>query len=291
MVAGHRPEPHPFLATRSQFDMKLAVSQICTLPASFEEDLEEYAACGIEYVELWLTKLEQYLVSHSLDDARRLLDRSALQAPVASMQGGLLTSTGAARQAAWDLLIQRLDLCSALNVRVLVVACDVPAPLSDADRLRVPASLHDLARTAEQAGIRVALEFQAGAGLGNNLQTAAALIAEVSNPWLGICLDAFHWAVGPSKTEDLHYLTSDTLAHVQLCDLADQLRETATDRDRILPGDGDLPFETIVQHLRAMDYQETVSVEIMNPRIWSIPARQVADACISAVRRCTSQVG
>lgn len=268
--------------------MKLAVSQICTLPASFEQDIEEYAACGIEQVEIWLTKLEQYLTTHTVRDARRWLERHQMQAPVASMQGGLLTTTGAAREAAWDLLTRRLQLCRELETRVLVVACDVPAPLADADRLRVPASLRDLARAAESAEVCVALEFQAGAGLGNNLQTAAALVADIANPWLGICLDAFHFAVGPSKWEDLGYLTLESLMHVQLCDLMGQLRETATDRDRILPGDGDLPLATIVQHLRALDYRGTISVEIMNPQIWAIAARQVADACLAALGRCVA---
>ncbi len=35
--------------------MKPAVSQIGTLPTSFARDVEEYAACGIEYLEAWFT--------------------------------------------------------------------------------------------------------------------------------------------------------------------------------------------------------------------------------------------
>jgi 4-hydroxyphenylpyruvate dioxygenase len=265
--------------------MKPAVSQIGTLPTSFARDVEEYAACGIEYLEAWFTKLEEYLKAHSLADVRQLLERHQMGVPVASIQGGLLTSVGAARQAAWDLFAQRLQLCRELGIGVVVVACDVPAPISDQDLIRTRASLQEIAAWGQQHAVRVALEFQSSAGLGNNLQTAAALVHDVGNVWLGICLDAFHFAVGPSKTEDLAYLTPDNLFHVQLSDLADRLRETAADRDRILPGDGDLPLTTIVRHLRAIDYQGAVSVEIMNPQIWQIPVRQVADASISALRR------
>ena len=85
---------------------------------------------------------------------------------------------------------------------------------------------------------------------GNNLQTAAALVAEVGSPHLGLCLDAFHWHVGPSKTEDLGYLTADNLFHVQLCDLADTPRELARDSDRILPGEGDIPLAPLIARLR-----------------------------------------
>ena len=76
-----------------------------------------------------------------------------------------------------------------------------------------------------------------------------------ATPGWGSVSTRFHFAVGPSKTEDLAYLTPANLFHVQLSDLADRLRETAADRDRILPGDGDLPLTAIVRHLRAIDYQ------------------------------------
>ena len=50
--------------------MKAVVSQICTLPTSFARDVEEYAASGIEFLEVWFTKLEQHLEAHTLPDVR-----------------------------------------------------------------------------------------------------------------------------------------------------------------------------------------------------------------------------
>jgi hypothetical protein len=41
-----------------------------------------------------------------------------------------------------------------------------------------------------------------------------------------------------------------------------------------------------MRHLRAIDYQGTISLEIMNPQIWAISVRQVAEACFSVARRC-----
>ena len=126
------------------------------------------------------------------------------------------------------------------------MACDVPPPLSQQTIKRVQVSLAQLAQEAGQRGLRAALEFQANSAFGNNLQTAAALVADVASPHLGLCLDAFHWHVGPSKSEDLGYLTAANLFHVQLCDLADTPRELARDSDRILPGEGDIPLTPLV---------------------------------------------
>jgi sugar phosphate isomerase/epimerase len=121
------------------------------------------------------------------------------------------------------------------------------------------------------------------------LQTAVALVADVGSPHLGLCLDAFHYYAGPSKAEDLAYLTPDNLFHVQLCDLAGVPRELATDADRVLPGEGDFQLEPIVERLRAIGYAGYVSVELMNPQIWRIPPLQFGEVAMTALRKVLGQ--
>jgi sugar phosphate isomerase/epimerase len=295
--------------------MLAALSQICTLPASFEDDLADYAAGGCQAVEIWLGKLETHLQRHSLDDARQSLSRHGVAVPVASYQGGLLDSQGDARREHWGHFARRLELCRTLGIGTLVVAADVSAPAHvgrisnpsvdpsvvahDGGRIENPAYTQlidrvkvSLAQAAEQArphGVRLALEFQARSALANNLQTAAALVEEIDSPHLGICLDAFHFAVGPSKTEDLGYVTADNLFHVQLSDLAGVPRELAADADRILPGDGDLPLAPLVDRLRAIGYTGCVSIELMNPTLWQVPPRQFGEIAITALRKLLGQ--
>lgn len=269
--------------------MKAALSQVCTLQSAFETDVEDYAAGQCFAIELWLTKLEDYLERHSLDDVKRLAETHGVSFPVASYQGGLLTTQAEARREAWDLFQRRLQLCQQLGVEVLVVACDILAPLAQRDIERAQASLVEVATRGGQQGVRIALEFQAQAAFGNNLQTAAALVGEVGSPHLGLCLDVFQMYLGPSKTEDLGYLNKSNLFHVQFSDLVDTPREFAGDSDRILPGEGDLPLETIVDSLRAMRYEGHVSVELMNPQIWRVPPRQFGEIGITALRKVLGQ--
>lgn len=264
------------------------ISQVSCLNSTFDRDLEDFAAAGCQSVEVWLTKLETYLETHTLNDVRYWLEKTRLTLPVASLQGGLLASQGEARREAWDLFTRRLDLCRELDIGTIVVACDIPAPLAQQTIDRVQASLTQVAQEAGKRGLRAALEFQHDSAFGNNLQTAAALVADVASPHLGICLDAFHWHVGPSKTEDLDYLTADNLFHVQLCDLADTPRELARDSHRILPGDGDIPLATLIDHLRRIHYSGCISIETLNPHLWQAPALQLADAGMAALKRLLS---
>jgi 2-keto-myo-inositol isomerase len=268
-----------------------ALSQVCSLESSFEKDIEDYAAGECRTIELWVGKLDAYLEKHSLADVRALLDRHQVRSPVASFQGGLLTSQGEFRKQHWQAFGHRLEQCAALEIGTLVLAADVTGPLDEQVLGRIEHSLGEAARLGQQHGVRLALEFQARSTFINNLQTAAALVADVGNGFLGLCLDVFHYYVGPSKAEDLGYLSAANLFHVQVCDLAGTARELATDADRVLPGDGDFDWPAIVGHLRAIGYQGCVSVELMNPQIWCIGARQFGEIGMSALARVLAAAG
>jgi sugar phosphate isomerase/epimerase len=178
-----------------------------------------------------------------------------------------------------------LALCRELSIGTLVVAADLAGPLGPNDVDRAGASLREAARCAAAAGVRLALEFQAKAAFCSNLQTAAELVARCESPWVGLCLDAFHFYVGPSKASDLSLLAADNLFHVQLCDLAGVPRELACDGDRVLPGDGDFDLDLVVQACRRIGYTGHVSVELMNPQVWQVPPRQFGEIAASALRR------
>lgn len=270
--------------------MLATISQVCSLNSPFQQDLEDYAAGHCGSVELWLTKFETWLQTHALDDFRRLRDKLELQTPVASYQGGVLASQGERRKEAWDLLDRRLTLCKQAGIGTIVVACDVPRAGFDQQTLdRVIVSLQDLGRRCGDVGVRAAIEFQATAAFGNNIKTLAQLLQDIGHPSLGICLDAFHYHTGPSKPSDLELLTQQNLFHVQLCDIADLPRELATDSGRILPGEGDIDFAPILQHLQKINYQSCVSLELLNPQLWLVSPLQMGEVGITCLRRLLGQ--
>src|SRR6476619_166904 len=102
--------------------MKPCISQATTLGTTFEADLAAYARGGWTAVEIWLTKLETFLESRGVAEARRLLDDQGLEPVAASYQGGLLLSRGDERAAHWDHFRRRLGLLNELGVPLLMVA-------------------------------------------------------------------------------------------------------------------------------------------------------------------------
>lgn len=269
--------------------MQPAISQLCTLNSSFEDDVKGYADATGAAVEFWLTKLETYLQTHSIADVRTLCAERELKPAAATFHGGLLLAQGDARRASWSQFEHRLTLCRDLAIPTLIMTPDFLGPFSHTDIERAQVSLKQAGQAASQCGVRLALEFQSRGTFLNNLQTAVGFVESIQEPSVGLCLDAYHFYVGPSKTEDLGLVNARNLFHVQLSDLADCPREIATDADRIIPGDGDLPLKTVVQRLRDIHYEGFVSLEVANAMFWSIPARQIGEIGLTALRIALGQ--
>ena len=265
------------------------ISQVCSLGSSFEDDIDGYADAAGAAIEVWITKLEEYLVSHEPAEVKFRAANRGLALAAATFQGGLLISQGEARRIAWDQFQRRVATCADLGVPVLVVVADFLGPFSQTDIERAQFSLRQAGEIAAKHGVRIAVEFQARNTFVNNLETAVMLVESAAHSSVGICLDLFHYFVGPSKPDDLRLLTSQTLFHVQVSDVADRPRELASDGDRILPGDGDFPLQPVFERLRQMGYAGAVSLELLNPLFWQLPARQIGEIGLTALRVALGQ--
>ena len=269
--------------------MRPAIATVSSLHAPLESVLEDYAAGHVDGVDLWLGQADAFLKDRPIAALREAFARHGIAPLAASFQGGLLTSQGEARAEHWKTFEGRLALCRELGIPVLVVAGDAHGPLGPQDLGRLSLSLVEAAKRADEAGVRLALEFDARASFPNNLQSAVALVEDVGSPSLGVCLDWFQWTVGPSKPLDLWLLSRENLAHVQLSDIADVPREMASDADRILPGEGSSPVDDLVRRLGEIGYAGAVAVELMNPQLWGVPPRQFGEIAMTALRKLLGQ--
>jgi sugar phosphate isomerase/epimerase len=265
--------------------MTPCISEATTLPCTFAEDVANYADAGCAGMEVWLTKLETHLESHSAADTHKLLQDRHMTLAAASYQGGLLLSQGEQRKAHFDHFRRRLDLCQQFGIRTLLVVADFAQQVDAAALERAIVSLRQAAQWAAGFEVRLALEFRGSDTFCASLDTALALIGQCGEPNVGVNLDVFHYYTGPSKFEDLELLTPDRLAFVQVSDVAGVPRELATDADRVLPGDGDFRLGPIVERLRTMGYDGWVSLELMNPTLWKAKPVQVAEIGITALRQ------
>ena len=255
------------------------------MPATFAEDVAACAEAGCPAMEVWLTKLEQHLETQSIAETKSLLTGKNLLLVAAAYQGGLLLSQGEARKAHFDHFRRRLELCQGFGIGTMLLVADFRQTPQPTDLERAVVSLTQAGQWAAGFGVRLALEFRANDTFCSSLETAIRLVEACGEPNVGVCLDVFHYWNGSSKSEDLDLLTPTNLAHVQLCDLSGVPRELASDADRIMPGDGDLPLTAFIRKLRERGYEGYVSLEMMNPMLWQAKVHQVYELGWTALRR------
>lgn len=265
--------------------MKLCISEACTMPATFAEDVAACAESGCPALEVWLTKLEKHLESQSADETKRLLAEKGIALAAAAYQGGLLLSQGEARKAHFDHFRRRLELCQVFGIPTMLLVADFRQAPQPTDLERAVVSLTQAGQWAAGFGVTLALEFRAADTFCASLDTAVRLVEACSEANVGVCLDVFHFWNGPSKFEDLELLTSASLAHVQISDLSGVPRELASDADRILPGDGELPLQVILTKLKQRGYSGFVSLELLNPILWQSRPHQVYELGYTALKR------
>jgi sugar phosphate isomerase/epimerase len=268
--------------------MRPCLSEATTMTTRFADDVAAFADAGCTAMEVWLTKLETHLETHSAPETHRLLKERGMQLAAASYQGGLLLSQGEQRREHYDHFRRRLDLCQQFDIGTLLVVADFVGTVDRTALERAVVSLKQAGQWAAGFDLRLALEFRARSTFCASLDTAVALIDQCGQPNVGINLDVFHYYTGPSKFEDLSLLTPQNLAFVQVADLAGVPRELATDADRVLPGDGDFDLPAVFKCLRAVGYDGWVSVEIFNPTLWNTKAAQVANLALMALNRVIS---
>jgi sugar phosphate isomerase/epimerase len=255
------------------------------MPATFADDVAVYGQASCPAMEVWLTKLEDHLQNHSSADTLKLLEDSQMTIAAAAYQGGLLLAQGQERQIHYDHFKRRLDLCQRFGIETLLVVADFTGRIEQDNLDQAVGSLAEAAQWAAGFNVRLGLEFRGSATFCSSLDTALALVERCGEPNVGINLDVFHYYTGPSKFEDLKRLTPANLAHVQVSDLAGVPREMATDRDRVLPGDGDFALDAIMAQLRSIGYDRWISLELFNPTLWQIKANQVVELGMKALRR------
>lgn len=260
------------------------ISQSCTMPAPMADDLAAFGRHGFGAVELWLTKLESALQGQPWEAIRDQLVEGGFRAIAATGQGGLLAPPGPGRELHLEQYRRRLELLEKIGAGVVILSAD-PGEFQAEHYGAAIASLREAATLAGDRGLRLALEFHRGSKCCGSLDTAMALIAQADAPNLGVCLDVFHYYNGPSKYEDLAYLTPENLAWVQVSDVGGVPREQAADGDRVLPGDGDYQLAPIIDHLRRIGYEGPVSLELLNPQLWRVPPEQLAALGRAAIDR------
>lgn len=277
-------------------------------PDDFGADLRALRAGGWRAIELWLPHWDGFTEREGgnglggrggLEVARRLLQDSGLTVTGGCGLGGsgsLFFSRGAALEALHGALERRLEQCQALGARHLVIApgFDLPERPERPGTEELEHAATSLRRAAGRAaayGVRLGIEFLAGARLVSTLPTALALTERVRHPLAGVVVDTYHLYAGRSKSEDIDLLRDDPsrLFFMHVSDVAREVpRDLWTVPDRTLPGAGGVPNSALLERARALGFDGDVSLELFSAAFEAHWEADPEGAARLAYERCTA---
>lgn len=268
--------------------MKLALSEISTVNASFSEDIAAYAAAGFDGIGIWEMKLP------ADDDANLVLLREAglgvanciptvpsiLPLLLPGMEG---PPDPAERIAALRASVTRLAAYDPESVLCLTG----PVGALDAAEARelVVAGLREIAAAAREAGVRFGLEpahpsQHETVSFVNTIADALALLEEAGLDDVGIMVDTYNlWHERPEAIAAI----ADRVTGLHVADEPPDLTRT----DRVLPGEGGTRSAEQVRALVEAGWDGYLDVEIFSiPELfWGLPADEAASRAYAAVTR------
>ena len=267
--------------------MKLSLSTVSTLNASFAEEVEAYATAGFDAIGLWEMKLPDddeanvaLIHSYGLAVSNCVPTvPSFLQLAIPGLEG---TADPDERADAICASVRRLARYE--PECVLCLSGPLAGRTTDEGRAIVVDGLRRAAATAREAGVRVAFEpihpsQHESAGFVGSLADALAILDEAGFDDVGILADTYN-LVGEEPTALAAAVDRVVGVHV-----ADELSEPAAGVRGLPEADG--VSATLVEALRAAGWDGTLDVEIFSTpdAFWALPPSVAAEAAYAAVTR------
>jgi sugar phosphate isomerase/epimerase len=256
--------------------VKTSISQITTVGASFAEDVDAYAAAGVDGIGIWEFKLADDAEARTLLRDGGLAVTHCVPAvpsilPLPLMEG---PERPEERVAAICASVRRLAAFEPQCILFLTGPGD--------DRAAVAEGLRLIRDEGERAGVRVALEpvqseFAAYWTIPTTLDAAAEILGEAGADELGLMFDTWHlW-----NTDDLEGAIERHAGRIAGVHVADWREPTRSTNDRVFPGEGVAPLEGILQALARSGYDGFYDVEIFSDHelegsLWALDPREAA---------------
>ena len=268
--------------------MQLGFNGATTMTSSLETDIRIAGKAGYDAREITATKLDKFLQSHSIADARKLIDAAKLKTHAINS----IEKINFRDQAGRAEVLARTRQLSEYGKHLAcpwLIAVPGPAPSStswESIRDNTVTSLRAMSETAEPYGVNIAFEFLGFPWC--SVQTVAQaweIVKAVNLPNVAMVIDTCHFYAGGSMLDSIKSIDAKKLAVFHINDVEAMPKEKITDANRLFPGDGVIPLKEIIAAVRGIGFDGVASVEIFRPEYWQREPGAVAKEAYEKSKR------
>jgi len=259
--------------------MKIALNGATTMHADLPTDIKAAGAAGYDLVEIWASKLREYLKTNVPADLKNLFaENNVSPYSINSIEHITFRTPGDYE----EIKAECRELSSIAGQigcpYIVVVPGKLPGTASEDHIIDESARiLNELGDIASEYGVSLAFEFLGQTDCSvQTLDLAKTIVEKVDRDNIGLVIDTFHFYAGDSTFQAIETLDPAKLFIFHINDAEDLPKETLTDAHRLYPGTGILPIGEIKAAFDRIGYDRMVSIEIFRPEYWNQDPYEVA---------------
>ncbi|MCL4488095.1 MAG: sugar phosphate isomerase/epimerase [Chloroflexi bacterium] len=251
--------------------MKLGYNGATTMTSGLEIDIRVAGEAQFDVLEITATKLDKFLESHSIGEARQRIDGAHLKTHAINSVEKINFRDAAGRSEVLARTRQLSEYSKALDCP-WIIAVPGPAPQGATWQEicdNTVASLRAMSEGAAPYGVHLAFEFLGFPWC--SVQTAAQaweIVKATDRENVGMVIDTCHFYAGNSTLDSIRVIDARKLAVFHINDVESMPKEQITDANRLFPGDGVIPLKQIISAVRGTGFDGVASVEIFRPEYW-----------------------
>jgi 2-keto-myo-inositol isomerase len=252
--------------------MKICFNQATTMKNStLETDLKYCEKYGFDLIEIRIDKLKDYLARNTLNDLKKYFETHNIK----PYTFNAIEFINFRNEKDFDGIMELLGfVCDAgqvigCNKVIIVPSFDIGhytiSQIED-ETVRV---INIMADYAQKFGMELAFEFVGYPNCSvNTFGQAYNIVKRVDRDNVGIVLDCFHFNSMGSRLEDLRKADPNKIFIFHIDDSEDLPVGHARDENRLMPGDGSIDLDSILNTLKEIGYDGVASVELFRPEYW-----------------------
>jgi len=253
---------------------------------SLQQEVELAAKAGYDGIEPWIRNIQRHVeAGGSLADLKKRIAELGLKVESAIGFPRWADEDDAVRAKGLEDLQRDMELIARLG------GTHIAAPPAGINRtagidLRKIAERYRAAlELGRKTGVVPQLEIWGSAKTLGTVAEAAFVAIAADRPDACLLLDAYHMYKGGSDFNGLKLLNGAAMHCFHINDYpADPPRETISDADRVYPGDGVAPMDSIIRDLYATGFRGALSLELFNREYWKREALSVAATGLEKIK-------
>ncbi len=288
--------PHLFSPAKkgvdSKFEYCLNTSTIKGQNLSLPDTLNIASRAGYSYVELWISDIKGYTGSgNSIASLKKILDDNKLKVANAIGFATWMVDEDEQRKKGFAQMEEEMNILAQLGCPRIAAPSSGVKNDKPLDLIKAGERYSLLLDLGRKTGVMPQLEFWGSSKTFYSLGQALMIMAAADDPDCRVLADVFHMYKGGSGFNGLKLLNGKVIEVFHMNDYVSSIPpDRQTDKDRVYPGDGAAPFDSILKDLSEMGGTKILSLELFNQEYYKKDPLDVAKTGIEKMRTLTDSV-